>query len=169
VCSKRTRHGPRDRSLGSSRILEEGGCLGLKCLLLSYFRVATRQEPWVVLDRDLLHEPMVWACAVRHLYALAYDLRAVYAPLVAAMIIWNVGHFERRVAFVGAIGNQPFVVTIVDTVLAADIDAMIVRSKNHVVGSNLTLANLHLSPRTKGPSWIGISQDVASSRRRERV
>ena len=58
---------------------------------------------------------------------LAYDLRAVYAAHVAAMVIGHVCHFEVRVAFVGAIGNPPIVLPIADTVLAAYIDAMIVR------------------------------------------
>ena len=80
---------------------------------------------------------MVCAGAVRHHYALAYDLRAVDAAHVAAMVIGHFGHFVVLVAFVGAIGNPPIVLPIADTVFAADIDAMIVRFKNHVSGSNL--------------------------------
>jgi hypothetical protein len=52
---------------------------------------------------------MVCAGAVRHHYALSYDLRAVDAPHVAAMVIGHFGHFEILVAFVGAIGNPPIV------------------------------------------------------------
>lgn len=88
-------------------------------------------------DRDLLNEPMVRTRAVRYHYTLGYDLRAVDAAHVAAMVIGHFGHFEVLVAFVGAIGNPPIVLPIADTVFAADIDAMIVRFKNHVSGSNL--------------------------------
>ena len=88
-------------------------------------------------DRDLLNGPMVCACAVRHHYTLIYDLRAVDATHIVAMVIGHFGHFEVLVAFVGAIGNPPIVLPIADTVFAANIDAMIVRFENHVFGSNL--------------------------------
>lgn len=46
---------------------------------------------------------------MRHHYALAHNLRAVFAALVAAMVIGHLLHFEVRVAFVGAMGNPPIV------------------------------------------------------------
>jgi hypothetical protein len=83
---------------------------------------------------------MVWACAVRHIFALVYNLRAVYAAHVGTMVIGHVGHTGVLVAFVGAISNPPTepALPITDTFLAADIDAKVLRFKNDIFGSNLT-------------------------------
>jgi hypothetical protein len=75
---------------------------------------------------------------MRDPFALVYDLGAVCAAHVAAMVI---GYFRHRgvlVAFVGAIGNPPIepALPISDTLLTAEIDAKVLRFKNHVFGSN---------------------------------
>jgi hypothetical protein len=75
--------------------------------------------------------------AARDHYALRNDTRAVNAPEIVAMVIGNFGRTEVFVAVVGAIRNPPIVLPIANTVLAADIDTMIARFKDHVIGSNL--------------------------------
>jgi hypothetical protein len=80
---------------------------------------------------------MMRAGAGGHNYALANNLRAVYAAHIAAMVVGHFSDFWALVAFMGAISNPPIALPIADTVLAADIDAKIVRFMNHVFGSNL--------------------------------
>jgi hypothetical protein len=75
--------------------------------------------------------------AARDDYALRYGSRAVNAPKIAAVVIRHFGRTEALVAVVGAIRNPPIVLPIANTVLTADIDTMIARLKDHVIGSNL--------------------------------
>ena len=56
---------------------------------------------------------MVFTGAVRHHYALAYDLRAVYAVHVAAMVIGHVCRFE--VGIHGYIGDPAIALPVADT------------------------------------------------------
>ena len=94
-------------------------------------------RPVYLLIRDLLHEPMVWAGAVRHIFALVYNLRAVYAAHVAAMVKGHLISFEVLMALVGAISNLAIAFPIADTFLTAKIGAKVDRFKNHIFGSNL--------------------------------
>jgi hypothetical protein len=84
-----------------------------------------------------MHEPMVGAGAVRHHYALAYDLRTVHAFQIAAMVEGDVSYLGILVASVGAISYLPIALPIPYAVFAADIDAKIDRFKDHIFGSNL--------------------------------
>ena len=79
---------------------------------------------------------MVRTRAVRYHYTLGYDLRAVDAAHVAAMVIGHFGHFEVLVAFVGAIGNPPITLPVANAFLAASSTAAIVRLDDHIGGVN---------------------------------